>query len=77
MREMKFHDRIEYSFWGNVEYDNNLAAKLARDEHAKNLAREGKRVISRWVLRDQMKKYDGLGQYNGTIGHVYKLEVQI
>lgn len=75
MRQMNFGLVTEYSFWGNVEYASNNEAKVARDKLAKELKAQGY-IILKSRLADQMKRYDGIGQYNGTIGHVYKLRVQ-
>ncbi len=64
----------QFSFWGNVEYPSNEAAKAARNELAKELRAEGVRIRLS-VLRDQMRKYAGLGQPDGRIGNVYYVNV--
>ena len=54
-------------------YESDEAAKKARGERAKELKAKGYRVHLS-VLRDQLKKYDGLGQPNGGICNVYMLD---
>ncbi len=73
MRQMNFSDgRVEYSFWGNVDYPSNDAAKKHRDQFAKHLTKQGLKVQRR-VLRNQLSKYSGLGQPDGTWGNVYSV----
>lgn len=73
---MRFSDgRVEYSFWGNVEYDTNEAAKAARDLLARELRTQTGTVGRKWVLRNQLRPYAGLGESDGRSGHVYKLTV--
>ena len=70
-KAMRFSDgRVEYSFWGNVEFESNEAAKAARDAKYREVGGR------RWVLRDQLRPYAGLGQPDGRSGHVYKLTVE-
>lgn len=74
MRQMTFSNgRTEFSFWGNAEYATNAVAKAERDLKARELRRAGYAVRTS-VLRDQCRKYSGLGEPDGTVGHVYKVE---
>ena len=54
-------------------YTTDKDALKARNERAKGLKGEGYNVNC-FTLRNQMKKYDGLGQYNGGVCNVYMLE---
>lgn len=58
--------------WDGYTTDNE--AKAARNAKAKELRAQGKQVNA-WVLRNQLKKYDGLGQPNGLSCNVYMLNV--
>ena len=55
-------------------YENDKEAIQARNKMAKDLRARGysPRCFS---LRDQLKKYDGLGQPNGGVCNVYFVEV--
>jgi len=72
MRTMQFNDRMQYSFWGNVEYPTNKLAMQARNALAKDLKAKGF-TVTKSSLTGQMRKYASLGQPDGTIGTVYYL----
>lgn len=72
-RRMDFPDRAQYSFWGNVEFPSNDAAKLARDAKAAQLRKAGHRVRCS-SLANQTRNYSGLGQPDGTTGNVYVVD---
>lgn len=55
-------------------YETDAAAKSARDNRWKELRAEGK-TAKRSVLKNQLKKYDGLGQPNGGSCDVYMVTV--
>jgi hypothetical protein len=55
-------------------YATDKDALKARNEAAKRLRSEGKRVVCS-TLRNQLKKYDGFGQPNGGICNVYMLTI--
>ena len=55
-------------------YETDQAAKSARDARWKELRAEGK-TAKRSVLKNQLKKYDGLGQPNGSSCDVYMVTV--
>ncbi len=74
MREMNFGQHTEYSFWGNVEFSDNKQALAARNKLARELRSQGRKVLC-YTLTGQMRKYSSLGQPCGTIGNVYKLQV--
>ena len=74
MRHMVFSDHQEYSFWGNVEFVSNEAAKKERDTLYRQLKKEGSHC-KRWVMKNQMRPYAGFGIPDGTVGDVYKLTV--
>lgn len=76
MKKMNFGDRTQYAFWGNVDYPTNKDALKARNKAAAELRAFGV-TVRVWSLAGQMRKYDGLGQPNGTIGTVYYLEAKI
>lgn len=73
MSQINFGRYIQFSFWGNVDYPDNKSAMLARNAKAKELKKQGYKV-TKYTHTNQMRKYDGLGQYNGTIGNVYKID---
>ena len=54
-------------------YSTDKEALGSRNKKAKELRKEGYRVICT-TLSNQMKKYDGIGQYNGGICNVYMLD---
>jgi len=74
MREMDFGTYKQYSFWGNVEYPTNKDAMLARNKLASELRKQGFKV-NKYTVTGQMRPYSGLGQPDGTVGNVYKLDV--
>ena len=55
-------------------FDTNADAKKARDTEYKRFKKLGIKC-SRWVLKNQLKQYDGLGQPNGGVCDVYMLEI--
>ena len=65
---------MKLSFWGNVDYQTNKEAYLARNTEARRLKALGYKVKLR-SLPGQMRKYSGLGQPDGRIGTVYKIEI--
>lgn len=54
-------------------YTTDKEAMQARNKYAKHLQKQGLKT-HRWVLRNQMKKYDGFGQYNGKSCNVYMVD---
>ena len=66
---------IDFSrLWGG--YKTDAQAKLDQMSVYRYLRSEGFSV-QRSTLPNQMKKYDGLGQYNGSICNVYSLRRKI
>lgn len=63
------------SFWGNVDYPTNEAARAARDARAAELKRQGI-AVRKSVLRDQLRPYASFGVPDGRMGHVYMVEVR-
>jgi len=59
--------------WDGFESDK--AALKARNKRAKELRAKGDKAIC-WTLPNQEKKYDGLGQYNGSVCNVYMINVE-
>lgn len=62
---------MQHSFsrlWDGYESDD--AAKKARDARYREMKKEG-RNVKRFSLANQLKKYDGLGQPNGSSCPVY------
>lgn len=58
-----------------LDHDEDAAAaKAARDARWRALRAEGRKA-SRWVLRDQLRKYAGLGIPDGRIRDVYYITV--
>ena len=57
--------------WDGFESDK--AALQARNREAKNLRQQGENVVC-FTLPNQTKKYDGLGQSNGSSCNVYMLQ---
>ena len=55
-------------------YSDKETAKKARNQRMKELRTNGIKCNG-WVLRNQMKKYDGLGQYNGGVCDVYMINI--
>ena len=55
-------------------YESKAAAKKARDEEYRRLTAKGTRC-HRWVLRDQLRKYIGFGQPDGSVTDVYMLDI--
>ena len=55
-------------------YETDQAAKSARDAFWREQRAAGKRA-TRSVLKNQLKKYDGLGQPNGSSCDVYMVTV--
>jgi len=53
-------------------YESDKAARRARDTEARRLRTAGHRVLCS-VLRNQTRKYAGLGQPYGRSGSVYML----
>ena len=70
---MRFRDRIQYSYWGNIDYPSNEDAKKARDAKAKEKRAAGYRVRCS-ILRNQLRPYAGYGIPDGRIGNVYILD---
>ena len=69
--------RTQESFsklWDGFQTDKE--AKQARDARYRELKKAGYQV-RRWVLKDQLKKYDGFGQPNGGVCDVYMLNIRI
>jgi hypothetical protein len=60
------------SFWGNVDYPSNESAKQARDTRARELRKLG-HTVRCGRITNQLRKYSGLGQPDGRIGHVYEV----
>jgi len=58
--------------WDNFPTDKE--AMQARNIEAKRLKGEGYKVRC-FSLPNQMKKYDGLGQYNGGVCTVYFIDI--
>jgi hypothetical protein len=54
-------------------YESDTAAMKARNRMANELRKKGYAVHC-FTLRNQLKKYDGLGQPNGGICNVYMLD---
>lgn len=54
-------------------YASDKEAKEQRDADYKAMKKTGKNV-TRFTLRNQVKKYDGLGQPNGASCHVYFIQ---
>jgi len=61
------------SFWGNVDYPSNEAARAARDARARELKQQGI-AVRKSVLRDQLRPYAAFGVPDGRVGHVYIVE---
>lgn len=55
-------------------YATDAEAKKARDERYKREIKKGNRA-RRWTLRNQIKKYAGLGIEDGRSCHCYMLDV--
>ena len=55
-------------------YATSDEAKKARDEEARRLRKEGFKV-RRWVLRNQLRKYSGLGQPDGRSCNVFMIDI--
>lgn len=53
-------------------YATDAEAKAARDLEAKQMKLAGF-AVKRWVLKNQLKQYDGLGQPNGGVCDVYMI----
>ena len=68
MKNQKSYSRL----WDGYTTDKD--AMQARNKEAKRLRSEGKRVLCE-SLPGQMKKYDGICQYNGSVCTVYMLTV--
>ena len=64
----------QFKAWGNVEFPTNKDAMRARNQLAQSFRKAG---IKCWSerLTDQLRPYSGLGQPDGTIGHVYMVSV--
>jgi len=73
--KIEYNDRTEFSYWGNIDFDSNDAAKKARDEEYRSQKKAG-RSCSRWTLPGQIRKYAGFGQPDGRCGTVYYLNVK-
>lgn len=74
MTSMQTTYGTEYSFWGNVIYPTNQAAKEARDTQYRLLKSQGKQV-KRTLLRNQLRPYVSMGVPDGRSGHVYGILV--
>ena len=72
MTQMTFGNKVQYSFWGNVDYPSNDAAKAARDSFARDLKKDGW-PIKRSMMQNQTRQY---GLYAGT-GNVYQISVEV
>lgn len=55
-------------------YESDKAALQARNARLRDLRKDGRHCRG-WVLRNQLKKYDGFGQPNGGICNVYYVTV--
>lgn len=55
-------------------YPTDAAARAARDARYRELRRSGVRA-RRWVLKDQLRPYAGLGQPDGRSCDVYVIDV--
>lgn len=55
-------------------YDSAAAAKAARDARYRELKRQGY-AVKRSILRNQLRKYSGLGQPDGSVCDVYRIDV--
>lgn len=55
-------------------YETDAEAKTARDSFWREQRAQGK-TAKRSVLKNQLKKYDGLGQPNGSSCDVYMVTV--
>ena len=60
----------QYSF-DPLDYDNPQEAKEARNRHYKDLKSKGVTWVKRWVLKNQLRPYAGLGQPDGRIRDIY------
>jgi len=58
--------------WDGYETDKD--ARAARDCKARSLRKEG-RMVKCWALRNQCRKYAGLGQPDGRSCTVYMLDI--
>jgi len=57
------------------EFNTNEEAKAARDQRYRELKAQGYSV-KRWVLKNQLVQYTGLGQPDGRVRDVYMLNVE-
>ena len=55
-------------------YQSDSEAKTARDRRLRELRKQGKRVKG-FCLRNQLRKYAGLGQPDGRFCHVYMIHI--
>jgi len=58
-----------------VMHASDAAAKAARDLRYRELRKTGA-TCKRWVLRNQLRPYVGLGQPDGSVCDVYMLDVE-
>lgn len=68
--------QFSYSrLFGKYPYASDADAKAARDAHYRELKSAGVRC-RRWVLKNQVKKYAGLGIPDGRSCDVYMLDTE-
>lgn len=57
-----------------LDYRSRTAAMIARNKKAKELKSQGHKVKC-WILKNQLKKYSGLGQPDGRVRDVFMLNI--